>query len=112
MALWGGRFTSGSSNLFRQVNDSLPFDHVMAVEDMTGSIVWSQALLSVGVLTEDEQNQIESTLKGFIAQVESGELDMSASEEEDIHSSSSFDAKSSIFFIRFIVVVSKFRTGM
>jgi len=86
MALWGGRFTSGSSNLFRQVNDSLPFDYVMAVEDMTGSIVWSRALLSVGVLTESEQQQIESTLNAFIAQVEDGTLDMSASEEEDIHS--------------------------
>ena len=86
MALWGGRFTSGSSNLFRQVNDSLPFDYVMAVEDMTGSIVWSKALVSVGVLTEDEQQQIEATLSDFIGQVEAGTLDMSNSEEEDIHS--------------------------
>lgn len=86
MALWGGRFSQGSSGLFRQVNDSLPFDHVMAVDDMTGSIVWSRALLSVGVLTQDEQTALEQTLSDMIAQVESGELDVSTVDEEDIHS--------------------------
>ena len=86
MALWGGRFSQGSSGLFRQVNDSLPFDHVMAVDDMTGSITWSRALLSVGVLTSDEQQQLEDTLNAMIAQVESGELDVSTVDEEDIHS--------------------------
>jgi argininosuccinate lyase len=86
MALWGGRFSQGSSGLFRQVNDSLPFDHVMAVDDMTGSTTWSRALLSVGVLTEDEQQQLEDALQTMIAQVEAGELDVSTVDEEDIHS--------------------------
>lgn len=86
MALWGGRFSQGSSGLFRQVNDSLPFDNVMAIDDMTGSIVWSQALRSVGVLSEEEQNQLEHTLNEMIAQVQNGELDVSRVDEEDIHS--------------------------
>ena len=86
MALWGGRFSQGSSGLFRQVNDSLPFDNVMAVDDMTGSIVWSRALLSVNVLTADEQKQLEDTLTDMIAQVENGQLDVSTVDEEDIHS--------------------------
>jgi argininosuccinate lyase len=86
MALWGGRFSQGSSGLFRQVNDSLPFDHVMAIDDMTGSIVWSQALRSVGVLSDEEQTQLENALNEMIAQVQSGELDVSRVDEEDIHS--------------------------
>ena len=86
MALWGGRFSQGSSGLFRQVNDSLPFDNVMAVDDMTGSIVWSRALLSVNVLAADEQKQLEDTLTDMIAQVENGQLDVSTVDEEDIHS--------------------------
>ncbi len=86
MALWGGRFQSGSSDMFKQVNDSLPFDHVMAVEDIWGSIVWSRALKDAGVLTVDEQQQLENALSSLKAKAEAGELDFASSFEEDIHS--------------------------
>ena len=86
MALWGGRFAAGSSNMFRQVNDSLPFDQAMAAQDMEGSIVWSRALAKAGVLTAEEQQQLESALSELKAQAEAGEIDFGASGEEDIHS--------------------------
>ena len=62
MALWGGRFESGASSMFKQVNDSLPFDQVMASQDIQGSISWSRALQKAGVLAVDEQAQLESAL--------------------------------------------------
>ena len=86
MALWGGRFAGGSSNMFRQVNDSIGFDQVMATQDMTGSIVWSRALCQAGVLTQAEQTQLEDALHVMIAQAERGELDYLGAGEEDIHS--------------------------
>ncbi|RDV26691.1 argininosuccinate lyase [Alteromonas aestuariivivens] len=86
MALWGGRFSADSSSMFRQVNDSLPFDRVMATQDMQGSIVWSRALNKAGVLTDAEQSQLESALNELIAKAEAGKLDFDASPEEDIHS--------------------------
>lgn len=86
MALWGGRFQAGNSDMFKQVNDSLPFDHVMAAEDIWGSIVWSRALLNAGVLNADEQAQIESSLSELKAQAEAGQIDFAQSQEEDIHS--------------------------
>lgn len=86
MALWGGRFQAGSSDMFKQVNDSLPFDHVMAVEDIFGSIVWSRALKDAGVLTEDEQSQIENVLGELKEKAANNEIDFSSSAEEDIHS--------------------------
>ncbi|AXR05211.1 argininosuccinate lyase [Salinimonas sediminis] len=86
MALWGGRFSAGSSSMFRQVNDSLPFDQVMAAQDMQGSIVWSRALHKAGVLSEQEQQQLEDALTRLQRQAEAGELDFAASTEEDIHS--------------------------
>ncbi|HAQ48698.1 MAG TPA: argininosuccinate lyase, partial [Glaciecola sp.] len=86
MALWGGRFAGGSSNMFRQVNDSIGFDQVMATQDMTGSIVWSRALCKAGVLTQAEQAQLEDALNQLIAKAELGELDYLAAGEEDIHS--------------------------
>jgi argininosuccinate lyase len=86
MALWGGRFQSGSSDMFKQVNDSLPFDYVMAVEDILGSVVWSRALKEAGVLSDNEQLQLENSLNALRKQAEEGTLDFANSPEEDIHS--------------------------
>ncbi len=86
MALWGGRFSGDASAMFKQVNDSLPFDYVMAVEDITGSIAWSKGLVRAGVLSEQEQAQLEQTLTELKNAVEAGEVDFAASGEEDIHS--------------------------
>ncbi len=86
MALWGGRFAGGSSDMFRQVNDSLPFDQVMAAEDIQGSIIWSRAIHSAGVLTEDEQAALEVCLTDLKQKALAGELDFANSQEEDIHS--------------------------
>jgi argininosuccinate lyase len=86
MALWGGRFAGDASAMFKQVNDSLPFDYVMAVEDIIGSIAWSKGLVRAGVLTEQEQAQLEQSLKSLQAAVEAGQVDFASSGEEDIHS--------------------------
>ena len=85
MALWGGRFSGGSSNMFRQVNDSIGFDQVMASQDIFGSIIWSRALQGAGVLTTDEQTQLEAGLQALLDQAQAGTLDFSQTEEEDIH---------------------------
>ena len=86
MALWGGRFAGGSSDMFKQVNDSLPFDYVMAEQDIFGSIIWSRALQKAGVLSVEEQQSLEQALSDLKAQVSKGEIDFAASTEEDIHS--------------------------
>jgi argininosuccinate lyase len=85
MALWGGRFAQGSSNMFRQVNDSIGFDQVMAAQDIFGSIVWSRAIAKAGVLTTDEQTQLEDALQRMLVKAKAGELDFSQTDEEDIH---------------------------
>ena len=54
MALWGGRFTQGPDQRFKDFNDSLKFDYRMAIEDIDGSVGWAKALCEVGVLTEKE----------------------------------------------------------
>ena len=86
MGLWGGRFKQGSSDMFRQVNDSLPFDQIMASQDIRGSVVWSRAICKAGVLTTEEQQKIESTLNTLLAKVNANDVDFSTSPEEDIHS--------------------------
>ncbi|GAA0858782.1 argininosuccinate lyase [Aliiglaciecola litoralis] len=86
MGLWGGRFQQGSSNMFRQVNDSLPFDKVLASQDIRGSIVWSRAIAKAGVMGANEQQLLEFALNELLEKAESGELDFDNSSEEDIHS--------------------------
>jgi argininosuccinate lyase len=86
MSLWGGRFQDGSSAMFRRVNDSLPFDRALASQDIRGSIAWSKAIFKAGVLTQDEQQQLEQALQALLVKAEAGTLDFDASTEEDIHS--------------------------
>jgi argininosuccinate lyase len=86
MSLWGGRFQDGSSAMFRTVNDSLPFDRVLASQDIRGSIAWARAIAKAGVLTQDEHQQLEEALKALLVKADAGELDFDASSEEDIHS--------------------------
>lgn len=86
MALWGGRFSQDTSSLFKQLNDSLPFDQALAAQDIQGSIAWSRALRGAQVLTENEQIEIEQALTQLLAQANKGKLNFASSSEEDIHS--------------------------
>ena len=86
MALWGGRFQTGSSDIFKSFNDSLPFDHLLVQQDILGSIGWSKAIQQAGVLTLDEQQQMEQALLDQLAKVAAGESDILSSSAEDVHS--------------------------
>ncbi|WDE04756.1 argininosuccinate lyase [Thalassomonas viridans] len=86
MALWGGRFKSASSDIFKAFNDSLPFDHLLVQQDIQGSIGWSKAIRQAGVLTLEEQQQMEQALLDLSAKVAAGETDILTSGAEDVHS--------------------------
>ncbi len=62
MALWGGRFTRAADQRFKQFNDSLRFDYRLAEQDIVGSVARSKAPVTVGVLTAEEQAQLEEAL--------------------------------------------------
>ena len=69
MALWGGRFTQAADQRFKQFNDSLRFDYRLAEQDIIGSVAWSKALVTVNVLTQDEQQQLEAALNTLLDEV-------------------------------------------
>lgn len=69
MALWGGRFTRAADQRFKQFNDSLRFDYRLAEQDIVGSVAWSKALVTVGVLTAEEQAQLEEALNVLLEDV-------------------------------------------
>ncbi|WP_282177913.1 argininosuccinate lyase [Vibrio nereis] len=86
MALWGGRFTQAADTRFKEFNDSLRFDYRLAEQDIVGSIAWSKALLSVDVLSEEEQQKLELALNELKLEVMEDPHQILRSDAEDIHS--------------------------
>ena len=86
MALWGGRFAAGPDAAFQQFNDSLPFDYVLAEQDITGSKAWANALQKVGVLSAEECEQLQQALEELLGEVRSDPAAVAVGGDEDIHS--------------------------
>ncbi|MEB6537123.1 argininosuccinate lyase [Pantoea stewartii] len=86
MALWGGRFTQAADQRFKQFNDSLRFDYRLAEQDIIGSVAWSKALVTVNVLSSDEQQQLEAALNALLEEVRANPEQILQSDAEDIHS--------------------------
>lgn len=84
--LWGGRFSDGPSQAFQAFNDSLPFDYVLAQQDITGSIAWADALRQVGVLTAAECNELQQALKSLWQKFADNPQAIASAGDEDIHS--------------------------
>lgn len=86
MALWGGRFSQAADQRFKLFNDSLCFDYRLAEQDIIGSVAWSKALVTVGVLSSQEQQQLEQALGQLLAEVQADPDAILSSDAEDIHS--------------------------
>ncbi len=65
-----GRFSRDSDPLFREINDSLPFDFRLAREDIEGSIAWARAIEKVGVLTSQESERLVAALQVLATLIE------------------------------------------
>ena len=83
--LWGGRFTKETDRLVYNFNASISFDRKLYREDIEGSMAHVAMLARQGILTEQERDEITDCLKGILADVENGTLEITE-EYEDIHS--------------------------
>ena len=83
--LWGGRFTKETDQLVYNFNASISFDQKFYKQDIRGSIAHVTMLASVGVLTEEERDQIIDGLNGILNDIESGAVEIT-SVYDDIHS--------------------------
>ncbi len=86
MALWGGRFTQGPDQRFKDYNDSLKFDYRMAIEDIEGSICWADAIYKAGVLTAKENADLKKGLSELLEEVSKDIHAIANAGDEDIHS--------------------------
>ena len=83
--LWGGRFTKETDKLVYNFNASISFDQKFYEEDIQGSIAHVTMLAAVGILTEQERDEIIHTLEEILGEVKAGLLEIT-DEYEDIHS--------------------------
>ena len=88
MALWGGRFTQEADVRFKQFNDSLVFDYRMAKQDLEGSKGWAKAICSVGIITKEENEKLQTALNELLAEVEHDPHSIANAGFEDINTES------------------------
>ncbi|NUQ51476.1 MAG: argininosuccinate lyase [Phycisphaerales bacterium] len=83
-----GRFDAEADPLFRQLNDSLPFDHRLLVQDIEGSIAWAAAIAAAGVLSPDELAKLTAALNSLLAEARTNPdlVLQSLGRDEDVHS--------------------------
>ena len=84
MKLWGGRFSGNLDPGMWALNASIAVDQRLALQDVRGSLAWSQALLESGVITPDEAEQIQAGLAQVGAEFKQGVFELHES-DEDIH---------------------------
>ncbi len=84
LQLWHGRFAGGPSEALQALNDSLPFDRRMFREDIAGSRAHVRMLTDVGLLAEDESQEILGALDAVEIEMADGTF-VTASSDEDIH---------------------------
>lgn len=82
---WSGRFVEPPHQLFEQLNASISFDWRLAPYDIQGSIAHARMLADVGILTQEEFQQIDEGLTRIMAEIAAGDFAFNLS-DEDIHS--------------------------
>lgn len=82
--LWGGRFTEATDAFVERFTASVNFDKRLYRVDIKGSIAHATMLSKVGVITEEEQQEITSALTAIEQDISEGKFEWSVS-LEDVH---------------------------
>jgi argininosuccinate lyase len=61
-AMWGGRFTDKPAELMQAINVSIGFDKRLATQDLAGSRAHAAMLRKAGVITSEDEAQIQQGL--------------------------------------------------
>ncbi|MGI9624642.1 MAG: argininosuccinate lyase [Acidimicrobiales bacterium] len=84
LELWHGRFATSPADALQALNDSLPFDRRMFREDIAGSGAHIRMLCDVGLLSNDEYDEIKNALGQVERELLDGSFEFAPS-DEDIH---------------------------
>ena len=84
MKLWGGRFRKETDSLVNDFNASIHFDARLCQEDIQGSMAHARMLSDCGIISPEDNRQIQEGLAAILADVEAGRVAFTA-DNEDIH---------------------------
>lgn len=82
--MWSGRFSSDTNEFAAGFHSSISFDCRLYREDILGSIAHARMLGKTGIIGRQDSEAIISGLRGILADIESGHIEFSQS-DEDIH---------------------------
>ena len=82
--VWGGRFEKASSELLKEINNSISFDYQLATEDIHLCSCYASALYKSDILSSNEFKKIKNGLDEILNEVKTGKFNYS-DEFEDIH---------------------------
>ena len=72
--LWGGRFSKDTDKLVEDFHSSISFDQKLYKWHITGSKAHARMLGKIGVLTEEEAQQIIGGLDEIMAEIEAEQV--------------------------------------
>lgn len=81
---WGGRFQEPTDAFVERFTASVEFDQRLYHHDINGSLAHAAMLTKVGVLTEQEHQDIQQGLEAIRADIEAGKFNWSVT-LEDVH---------------------------
>ena len=82
--LWGGRFTKSTDSFTDHFHSSISFDQRLYKEDITGSIAHAAMLGKQGIISQQDAELIQKTLKEILQDIENGNVTFDE-KAEDIH---------------------------
>jgi argininosuccinate lyase len=82
--MWGGRFASGPAEIMAEINASIDVDRRLYAQDITASKAHAAMLARRGILSDEDNAQIQQGLDAVRAEIEAGRF-VFRRELEDIH---------------------------
>lgn len=84
MKLWGGRFEKSTDKSVDDFNSSIRFDSRMYKHDILGSIAHAKMLGKCKIISQEDSDLIQATLKEILKDIEKGQVEFEI-DAEDIH---------------------------
>ena len=81
---WGGRFSEPTDAFVARFTASVSFDQRLYKQDIEGSLAHAAMLTRVGILSEQEHQQIQTGLNEILIDIEAGTFEWSVA-LEDVH---------------------------
>ena len=81
---WSARFNEPVSDLVKRYTASISFDQRLAAFDIQGSLAHAEMLAHVGVISQEDFQQIQGGMATIIKEIEAGDFEWSL-DLEDVH---------------------------